>query len=849
MLKAALRNLFAHKLRLLLTGLSIILAVAFVAGTYIFTDSLRASLDTLIRQDQPDVTVQPASAEFSPEFQGAGKLPTVPTDLVAQISELTGVADAVPTIQVPNIVVLDKQGLPLGQESGGFGGGTALGSSWVIQPELNPTEVVVGQPPVGPDQLAVDTSSAEQLGVVPGDEVTVLLPDGERKTFELSGLTQMQNSSGFAITFVYWDFDTAQSLFLEPDQASAIAVLAEQGADQVQIRDAIVPLLATGYVAVTGEEQASQISEQLDSGLGFLNTFLLVFAIVSLFVAAFLIYNTFSMLVAQRTRELALLRAIGASRGQVLRSILAEAVVLAVLASALGIAAGAGFAKALQTLFSAAGAPFPASSLVFEPRTIVVAMLVGLVITVVSALLPARRASSIAPVAAMREGSAGSGSGSRRIPVGGFLLGAGIGLAVMAPRVASNDTMQGALVAGVSALGVLIGVLTLSPELARPATAAIGMVFRGVSGRLAGGNTRRNPRRTAATAGALTIGVCLMSAISVLAASTQKSVAGIVDDVIGADFVITGYGFQPFPGAVGEAVKATDGVAAAAVVRQAPMRAPGTGDTLVTGVDPALIQQALSLTVPEGSFDELGKNDVALDADTASSIGAGVGTTIQVLSVAGPVDLEVVALYEPAGGFTGYVTDLDTVVRLGAADQDSVVYVVKDPEVPAEAVQAGLETALEPFPNVQLLDQSAFKQTISDQIGQLLNFLFALLVLAVLIALLGIVNTLALSVFERTREIGLLRAVGMGRRGIRRTIVIEAFIIAVFGAVLGMVVGVAFGALLQRILADQGIEQFAVNMGQLVLFLVLASVGGVLAALWPAWRASRLRILDAIASE
>ncbi|MCU0278663.1 MAG: FtsX-like permease family protein [Candidatus Nanopelagicales bacterium] len=849
MLKAALRNLFAHKLRLVLTGLSIVLAVAFVAGTYIFTDSLRASLDTLIQQDQPDVSVQPASADFSPDFQGAGKLPTVPTTLVPEIEDLDGVTMAVPAIVVPNIVVLDKQGLPLGQESDGFGGGTAIGSSWVTEPALNPTEVVEGSPPVGADQLALDSASAEQLGVVPGDEITVLLPDGDRTDFELSGVTETQNGSGFAITFVYWDFATAQDLFLTADQASSISVLADPGSVQTQIRDAISPLLPTGVVAVTGEEQASQVSEQLDSGLGFLNTFLLVFAIVSLFVAAFLIYNTFSMLVAQRTRELALLRAIGASRGQVLRSILAEAVVLALVASALGIAAGAGFAKGLQALFQAAGAPFPASSLVFEPRTIVVAMLVGLVITVVSALLPARRASVIAPVAAMREESVAAGSGHRRTAIGGFLLGGGIGLAVMAPRVAANDTMQGALVAGVAAAGVLIGVLALSPELARPATVALSALFRGVNGRLASGNTRRNPRRTAATAGALTIGVCLMSAISVLAASTQKSVAGIVDDVIGADFVITGYGFQPFPGAVGEAVRATEGVQAAAVVRQAPMRAPGTGDTLATGVDPTVIQQALSLTVPEGSFDDLGEDDVAVDRDTADSIGAGVGSTIQVLSVAGPVDLQVVAVYEPAGGFTGYVTDLPTIARLGAADQDSVVYVVKDPATSAEDVQAGLERALEPYPNVQLLDQSAFKQTISDQIGQLLNFLFALLVLAVLIALLGIVNTLALSVFERTREIGLLRAVGMSRRGIRRTIVIEAFIIAAFGAVVGMIVGVAFGALLQRILADQGIEQFAVNAGQLALFLVLAAVGGVLAALWPAWRASRLRILGAIAAE
>ena len=325
--------------------------------------------------------------------------------------------------------------------------------------------------------------------------------------------------------------------------------------------------------------------------------------------------------------------------------------------------------------------------------------------------------------------------------------------------------------------------------------------------------------------------------------------AGIVDDVIGADFVVTGYGFQPFSGDVSAAVRDTPGVAQVAVVKQAPARAPGSGDTLITGVDPQDIQKALSLTATEGSLDDLTAGKVALDADTAGEIGAGLGTVVQVLSVVGPVDLEVVTIYEAAGGFTGYVVDLPTARDLGASDQDNVVYVIKDPTASAQTVEADLNLALEPYPNVQVLDQAAFKQSIGDQIGQLLNFLFALLVLAVLIALLGIVNTLALSVFERTREIGLLRAVGMMRKGIRRTIVLEAFIIAVFGAVLGMVIGVAFGALLQRILATEGIEKFAVNGAQLVLFLVLAAVGGVLAALWPAWRGSRLRILDAIATE
>lgn len=849
MLRAALRNLLAHKLRLTLTGLAIVLAVAFVAGTYIFTDSLRASLDTLISQDTPDVTVSPASADFSPQFQGQGETLTVPTSLVPQIQALPGVQTVEPEVRVPNVVILDAEGKPLGADQGGFGAGSAIGQSWVTVDALNPAQVTAGSAPLGRDQLALDTGSAEQLQAVPGDPISVLLPDGKRRTFTLAGTTELSAASGFGVGFVSWDFPTAQRLLVGQGQATSIAVLAEPGASQPVLRDAITPLLPPGTEAVTGEEQASQVSAQLNSGLGFLNTFLLVFAIVSLFVAAFLIYNTFSMLVAQRSRELALLRAIGASRAQVLSSIMVEAVVVAIVASLLGIAVGAAFAKGLQVLFQAAGAPFPASALVFEPRTIAVSMTVGILITVLSALLPARRAGTVAPIAALREETPQIKSLRRRTVLGGFLVGAGVGLAVMAPRLAEFGTTKGALMAGIGAGAILLGVLALSPELARPTVAVFGAVFRGVVGTLARGNTRRNPRRTAATAGALTIGLCLMSTISVLAASTQKSVAGIVDQVIGADFIVTGYGFQPFPGTVAERVREVPGVAEAAVVRQAPMRAPGTGDTLVTGVDPTAIQRALTLDVTAGSLDDVTDGTVALDDDTAAEIGAGIGTTIQVLSVAGPVDLKVAAIYKPAGGFTGYVVNLPQAAAMGSGSQDNIVYIVIADGVSADSVETELTTALADFPNTQILDQSAFKDTISDQIGQLLTFLFALLVLAVLIALLGIVNTLALSVFERTREIGLLRAVGMSKAGIRRTIVVEALLIAVFGAILGMVTGVAFGAMLQRILAAEGIDQFAVNVPQLVLFLVLAAVGGVLAALWPAWRASRLRILDAIATE
>lgn len=849
MIRAALRSLLSHKVRLALTSLSIVLAVAFVTGTYVFTDSLKNSLGDVVRQNQADVTVQPLATDFRPEFQSSQDVLTVPADLAKAIADVPGAADAAPVVQAPNILLLDDDGKPLGaSDRGGPPDAGGLGLSWVAAPDLRLAEISQGTQPVGSDQVAIDEDTLRRLRADVGDEAVVLFPDGDRRTFTISGALQL-GAQTFGLSLIAWEFPTAQRLLLEPGQATSIRVAAEPGVTQDELKEQIVPLLPSGTEAVTGDEQASLVSEQLNSGLGFLNTFLLVFALVSLFVAAFLIFNTFAMLVAQRTRELALLRAIGASRGQVMRSILAEAAIVGLLASSLGLVVGALFALGLQRLFAAFGAPLPAGGLVFQPRTVAVAYAVGLVVTMISAAVPARRAAVIPPVAAMRDEQPTQRGLQRRTLVGSFLVGGGLGLAAMAPILADRSASQGATMAGVAALLLLLGVLALAPQMAQPVVRVLGAPFRGLTGRLAVGNTRRNPRRTAATAGALTIGVALMGTISVMASSTQASISGIVDDVIGADYVLTGYGFRPFPKAVARAAADTPGVAATAVVRQVPIRAPGTGDTFATGVDPDTIGQALNLSVAEGSLADLGMNDVALDQGTAEDIGAGVGTVIEVLSLTGPVKLDVVAIYEGSGGFNGYVTNLPTIARLGAPDQDAAVYVVKQPEADADAVQADLGAALTDYPAVQLQNQREFKEDIAGQIDQLLSFLFALLFLAVLIAFLGIVNTLALSVFERTRELGLLRAIGMGRSGVRGMVMVEALLISVFGALLGLALGLFFGALLQRVLRDQGIEQFAVNGPQLVLFLLLAAFGGFLASLWPARRASRLRILEAIASE
>ena len=849
MLRATLRALAAYKVRLALSALSIILGVAFVAGTFIFTDSLQKAFNDLTSAGQVDLVIEPATT-FDAGFGNEGPVRTMPDSLVGEVTDVPGVAEAAGAVVVRNVAVLGPDGKPLG--TGGGPGSVGFGEGWIDSADLAEWRLTSGSAPNGPDAVVVDERTSEQAEAPIGGTVTVLLPSGERVTPTVVGIVEPVVLGGGA-SVVIWPTEVAQQLLTAPGQVTSIRVLAEPDVSQTELQNRVAPLLPEDVESKTGEQVASELTEQLNQALGFLNTFLLVFGLIALFVSAFLIYNTFSILVAQRSRELALMRAIGATRRQVRTSVLIEAILVAVIAATIGLAVGVGVAQGLKGLFALLGAPLPGSGLVLLPRTFAVAYGIGIVVTLVSALVPARRASMVPPVAAMREESTPTAAPLlRRGIVGAVLLTIAVIFAILALRPTDNSTAAAQLL-GVSALAAVFAALALAPLAARLLVPVLGWPFsRSTVGRLAVENARRNPRRTAATAGALMIGLALISAMSVIASSTIKSTDAVVDDVIGADYVVFGATFQPFPPVVTETVAAVPGVETVTAVRSAVAQIPGAGDspTIITIVDPDAITDVLNLSLSNGELARLNDaGSVIVDTTTATDLGLTVGQSLNVLTLTGPAEVKIVGTYEPAGFFQGFVAGNASADLLGAPGQDSAAYITTTPGSDQAEVRAALDAALEPYPTVTLQDQVEFKAQIRESINQLLAFIVALLILAVLIAFLGIVNTLALSVCERTKEIGLLRAVGTTRKQVRRMILIESVLIAVLGSVLGLVLGVLYGIGLQQVLSNEGITELGIDVPQLVLFVVISALGGVVAALWPAWRASRLNVLQAIASE
>ncbi|HET7900501.1 MAG TPA: FtsX-like permease family protein [Candidatus Nanopelagicales bacterium] len=849
MLRAALRSLLQHKLRLVLTLLAVVVGVAFVAGTFIFTDSLKRSFDALFTSPLPDLTVTSASnvgqgpGGGGPPASGDA-VPTLPASDIARVSSVAGVAQAYGVVNADGAIVIGSDGKVVGQA-----GSAARGAAWVPDATIYPLSLTSGSAPTGPGQVALLESTATSAGVAVGDTVRLSTPGGDVSP-RVVGLVSRGISGSDGGTLVVFDLATAQRLLLQaPDQVTGVVVKAEAGVSQDQVAVAVKKELGTAVQVQTGAQRSQDIADRLQTAFQFINVFLLTFAFIALFVAVFLIFNTFSMLVAQRTRELALLRAVGASRGQVRRSVLAEAAVLGVLAAALGVVGGVLVSLGLRVLLSGFGAQLPSGPLVIEPRTIVVALVVGVLVTVVSAYVPARRAAVVPPVAAMRdEIELPTRSLLVRTIVGAVLL---LLAVVTAQRglVTTDDGTRAAQLVGVSALCALVAVIALAPMIGRGVLRVLGWPFSGTAvGRLARENGRRNPRRTAATASALAIGLALMTAIGVIAASTKASVADVVDTTIGADYIVFGAKFQPFSPKVYDAVKDTPGTSTVTYVRQVPIKVKDSQSAL-TGVEPAKFTDVVDLTMVSGSLSDLALGEVAVDDKTAAAVGARMGDTITGTFVNGTGKLTVAAIYQEAGAYQGWITSMPTLMSIGARELDTAIYVKAASGADLGSVKTELDRRLAPFPTVTLQDQASIKDQINSQFDRVFGFIYALLALAVIVAFLGIVNTLALSVHERRREVGLLRAVGTSRPQVRRMVVLEAVLISLFGAALGVALGLVYGALLQRVLEPQGVTVLAIPGGQIGWFLALGIVGGLVAALWPAFTASRLDVLRAIASE
>jgi putative ABC transport system permease protein len=712
--------------------------------------------------------------------------------------------------------------------------------------------LVSGSFPHGPGEIALDVDTARKAGYAVGDRVRLVTP-GAPPTLEarLVGLVEFGSGGLNGATLTLFDVHFMQDRFFAGrDVYSEISLTAAPGVTQVGLRDAAAKLLPPGVEARTGDTLVKSNKARLDEVLGFLNTFLLVFAAVSLVVGTFLIINTFSILVAQRSRELALLRALGASRRQVNVSVLVEAAFVGLVGSTIGLGVGYLLARGLQALFGAFG--FDLSRAVFpvNARTVVASYAVGLVVTVIAAYLPARRASAIPPVAALRDDVAMPESSLRRRLVGGTLLIAA-GVVAMAAGFA-RDGNSGLLLIGVGMLAILVGVSLLSPWLGRPLTRLFEVGYRrgfGTVGVLAAQNSLRNPRRTSATASALMIGLTLVALMSILGRSATASTDAAVARTLTSQFVVSNVVGTPFSTDVARQVRRIDGVRSVAQFRSALARI-GDRPAFVGAIDPRDLGLALAVPVTSGSLLALRPGTIAVTQRAAARGGFALGDTIPMRFQAGVVPLKVVAVFKSSGAVpANYLVTHDTFVKGGLQPLDSLLFVTKKPGADAAAVRRAVERIIKPLPTVTVKDPGQFAQEQKSQINLFLYFIYALLGLAVIIAVLGIINTLALSVIERTREVGLLRAVGVSRRQLRRMVRLESVIVAVLGAVLGVAMGIVFGVALQRAIADEGVDVLAIPWLQLAIFVVLAAVAGMLAAVLPARRAAGLDVLDAIGTE
>ncbi|CBG74779.1 MULTISPECIES: FtsX-like permease family protein [Streptomyces] len=856
MLKATLRSFLAHKGRLLLSALAVVLSVAFVAGSLIFSDTVARTFDRLFASTSADVTVGPKDDELTGQLP-TGAVETVPASLARRVAGIDGVADARIDASVDNVTVVDSDNESVGPTTGA----PTVARNW-RPTDRSPVKLTSGHAPQGDGQALLDADTAKNKGVEIGDTLTVLARPGSFEVRVVGIATFTTTNPGAAL--VYLDTRTAQTRLLgDPGAATGVSVTAEPGVSDDRLKRRIADELGpTTYEYLTADERAESAAASLGGFLDVIKYVMLGFAGIATLVGIFLIVNTFSMLIAQRTRELGLLRALGADRRQVRRSVLVEAALLGLVGATLGLAAGIGLAFGLIELMGAFGMNLRSTEMVIGVGTPVAAYVVGLGVTFVAAYLPARRASAVSPMAALSDAEiAGVGRPLKVRAVAGGIVGAA-GAAALAGCALSSDTGSAASLLGLGLVLTLIATVIAGPLLVRPVIRVLGGAFPalfGSVGRMSQRNALRNPRRTGATASALMVGIALVAGMSVASASMAKSFDDEIDNTLGADFVIQNQNFLPFPQEVTDKVRATDGVGLVVRQRFTPVavRLPDGErvETTAAAYDDRLDEIA-NVTYAEGDSEAaLGDGAIAMDAEFARDHDVRVGSTIPVRFPAGrSTELRVAALtdQDTADGFGvqgGLYFGTATIQRYVPDGQDSALYVNAGPGTGADELRGNLERTLEAYPQVQVRDQADYKELVRGQIAVLLYLVYALLGLAIVIAVLGVVNTLALSVVERTREIGLLRAIGLGRRQLRRMIRLESVVIAVFGAVLGLVLGLIWGVCAQQVLALQGMKELAIPWGTVVAVVIGSAVVGVVAALLPALRASRMNVLAAIAHE
>jgi putative ABC transport system permease protein len=848
----ALRSLAGRKLRLLATGIAVTLGVAFMAGTLVLTDTIGRTFDNLFSDvyEGTDAVVRAEAAFDNPDGFGDER-GRIEESLLAVVEGVEGVSVAEGSV-FGYAQLIDTSGEPVGNPAAGP---PVAGGNWVENEDLNVYRVAEGRPPRTDREVVVDVRSARLGGYQVGDTATVLVKGGPVEVTIAGTMRFGDADSPAGASFTLFTMDAAQELVAEPGKLDEILVVADPGISQDEVAARIASVLPGGVEVLTGVAITAEYQDLMADGMAFFNTFLLVFAVIALLVGGFMIFNAFSITVAQRTRENALLRAVGASRRQVLVGVAVEALVVGVVASLLGLGVGFLVAVLLQGLLSVVGFDLPTTSLVFTAGTGIVAFSAGVLVTLAAAISPARKASKIAPVAAMRDTAVGStGYGSKeRVAVGLLVLGGG-GAALLYGLF--GDVGNALAVVGLGALLVFFGVSILGRTVSLPLSRVIGWPLprvRGVAGSLARENAMRNPKRTAATASALMIGVGLVAFITIFAASAKSSFSATIDKAFTGDFVLThssaaGFGTGGLDPSVAAAVGELPEVDAAGGIRFGAAQIDGSPDYLIAADDAAF--ELVDVEPIQGSPADLGETEIAVHETTAKDKGLAVGDTVPVVfRETGPHDLTVAMIYgedQPAGR---WVLGLAAYEANYPDQYDFQVFVRRASGVDPDTAMAAIEAATAAYPGVKVLDQTEYKADQMAMIDQMLGLVYALLGLAILIALLGIGNTLGLSILERIRELGVLRAVGMSRSQLRSVIRWESVIIALQGTALGLLIGSFFGWALVAALAEEGFRVFAYPAASLTVVVILAALAGVLAAVLPARRAARLDVLRSISAE
>jgi putative ABC transport system permease protein len=855
MIKTTIQGLWGRKVRTALTAIAVVLGVAMVSGTYVLTDTISKAFNDIFEGSYEDVSAIIKGKEI---VQGASSgNSTVPASLLPKVS-------ALPSVETASGAIFDVNGTTdladlIGKD------GKALGSSqqphfgWGFDPQFekfNPMTLTDGKWADGPDQVVIDKGTAKNEGYSVGDEIKVAA-EGPTRSFHISGIAKFGNVDSIGgSTFAVFDVPTAQRLHGKEGEFDSIFLAAKPGATDKQVARQVRPLLPASASVQTGTEQGAADAKETNDGIKIIQYFLLAFAAIALVVGSFVIFNTISMTVAQRVRELATLRTLGASRRQIRRSVLLEGFVTGLFAAIVGLLAGILLAKGLNAMFKALGVDLPTQGTVLKSRTVIVSLLIGVGVTVLATISPARKATRIPPIAAVREGATLPTSRIAQHPVTAVVVFVLSALAIVLGLFAGLSTGPSLLLMGLGSIGMFVVVMLVASRVVRPLAAVLGAPgerIGGAPGRLARENATRNPARTARTAGALMIGLALVTLVATLGAGLKSTDRNALKDQVRADYVVTSEnGYDPFTSSASDAVAKAPGVAVASSVRSDQASAFGS-DTDVTGVDPATIGNVYDYRWEKGSdvaLQTLGNDGVIVRKAFADDHDLTLGSRFAVTTPQGKkVPLVVRGIYKPPGEeldpLLGMVT-LDKAAFDEHFPRSKDLFAFVDARTGVSSGQtAALERALNPFPGTQVQSKEDWVDTRANGLNQILNIFYVLLALSIVTSLFGMVNALALSVFERTRELGMLRAIGLTRRQTRRMVRYESVITALIGAALGLPLGILIAGIITGAMRDWDVT-FALPVLTIVVFAIVAVIAGTLAAVLPARRASRLNVLEAL---